>query len=178
MDAVKFLNSRLRTCDSYPGCNGCEWKGKPCPGYVTYNPIFATQDERVKPNENVVKKERAEKEMDAVKFLQERARMCNSFSPDCEGCRVDEAKPVMSECYQWMFENPERAVKIVEEWSAAHPRKTRQSVFLEQYPDAKLDAENILLICPAFVYGDKECIKRCASFCKDCRHQFWPQEVE
>ena len=44
--------------------------------------------------------------MDAVKFLQERARMCNSFSPDCERCRVDEAKPVMSECYQWMFENP------------------------------------------------------------------------
>lgn len=53
--------------------------------------------------------------MDAVKFLQERARMCNSFSPDCEGCRVDEEKPVMSECYLWMFENPERAVKIVEE---------------------------------------------------------------
>lgn len=64
--------------------------------------------------------------MDAVRFLQERARMCNSFSPDCEGCRVDEEKPVISECYLWMFENPERAVKIVEEWSAAHPPKTRQ----------------------------------------------------
>ena len=64
--------------------------------------------------------------MDAVRFLQERARMCNSFSPDCEGCRVDEEKPVISECYRWMFENPERAVKIVEEWSAAHPPKTRQ----------------------------------------------------
>lgn len=59
MDAVKFLNSRSRTCDSYPGCNGCELKGKPCPGYVTYNPISATQYERVKPKENVVKKERA-----------------------------------------------------------------------------------------------------------------------
>ena len=43
MDAVKFLNSRRRTCDSYPGCNGCELKGKPCPGYVTYNTISDTQ---------------------------------------------------------------------------------------------------------------------------------------
>lgn len=60
MDAVKFLNSRRRTCDSYPGCNGCEWKGKPCPGYVTYAPFSATQYERVKPNENAVKKESAE----------------------------------------------------------------------------------------------------------------------
>ena len=78
MDAVKFLNSRRRTCDSYPGCNGCELKGKPCPGSVTYNPISATQYERVKPKENVVKKERAEKEMDAVKFVEERSRMYES----------------------------------------------------------------------------------------------------
>lgn len=47
MDAVKFLNSRRRTCDSYPGCNGCELKGKPCPGYVTYAPFSATQYETV-----------------------------------------------------------------------------------------------------------------------------------
>ena len=46
--------------------------------------------------------------MDAVKFIEERNRMCNSFSPDCEGCRVDEAKPVMDECCRWMFENPEK----------------------------------------------------------------------
>lgn len=60
MDAVKFLNGRHRTCDSYPGCNGCELKGKPCPGYVTYAPFSATQYERVKPNENAVKKESSE----------------------------------------------------------------------------------------------------------------------
>ena len=124
--------------------------------------------------------------MDAVKFLQERARMCNSFSPDCEGCRVDEEKPVMSECYMWMFENPERAVKIVEEWSAAHLRKTRQSVFLEQYPEAKIDkTTNVLTICPAEL--TKECrddrgacgaysIETCV--CEPCRREFWMQEVE
>lgn len=120
--------------------------------------------------------------MDAVKFLQERARMCNSFSPDCEGCRVDEEKPVMSECYLWMFENPERAVKIVEEWSAAHPRKTRQSVFLEQYPETAIDAYGVIQLCPVVISathrdsnGDCEVPEQ---ICVDCRREFWMQEVE
>lgn len=118
--------------------------------------------------------------MDAVKFLQERARMCNSFSPDCEGCRVDEAKPVMSECYRWMFENHERAVKIVEEWYAAHPRKTRQDVFLEQYPEAEIDEQGYLQLCPRRISADcrsrvRLCTKR---LCSDCRREFWMQEVE
>lgn len=118
--------------------------------------------------------------MDAVKFLQERARMCNSFSPDCEGCRVEEEKPVMSECCLWMFENPERAVKIVEEWSAAHPRKTRQSVFLEQWPEAEIDNCGYLRICPKRISAD--CRNRygsCANRkCTDCHKEFWMQEVE
>ena len=116
--------------------------------------------------------------MDVVKFLQERARMCNSFSPDCEGCRVDEEKPVMSECYRWMFENPERAVKIVEEWSAAHPRKTRQSVFLEQYPGAMIDREDMLSVCPQYIDRNLECRRGRDGDCDDCRREFWMQEVE
>lgn len=108
--------------------------------------------------------------------------MCNSFSPDCEGCRVDEAKPVMSECYQWMFENPERAVKIVEEWSAAHPRKTRQRVFLEQWPNVVLDEHDVIAICPTTLSAaHRDRIKDCANparRCADCRKEFWMQEVE
>ena len=120
--------------------------------------------------------------MDAVKFLQERARMCNSFSPNCEGCRVDEEKPVMSECYRWMFKNHERAVKIVEEWSAAHPRKTRQSVFLEQWPEAELDTNGAVAICPTILSIDyRSANKRCkhpGTACSDCRREFWMQEVQ
>lgn len=116
--------------------------------------------------------------MDAVKFLQERSRMCNSFSPNCEGCRVDEEKPVISDCYWWMFENPERAVKIVEEWAAAHPRKTRQDVFLEQYPNAVLDKDGVLRICPSFVGGDVSAKYRClcSTDCGACRREFWMHE--
>jgi hypothetical protein len=118
--------------------------------------------------------------MDAVKFLQERARMCNSFSPDCEGCRVDEEKPVISECYRWMFENPERSVKIVEEWSAAYPRKTRQSVFLEQYPEAEIDTCGSLMLCPKRISADcRDRYGNCSNrICSGCRREFWMKEVE
>lgn len=120
--------------------------------------------------------------MDAVKFLQERARMCNSFSPDCEGCRVDEEKPVISECYRWMFENPERAVKIVEEWAKEHPRKTRQSVFLEQWPEARVDKDGILFVCPAdIVKSLRDEHGGCTNPMEDCRkccREFWMREVE
>lgn len=123
--------------------------------------------------------------MDAVKFLQERARMCNSFSPDCEGCRVDEEKPVMSECYRWMFENPERAVKIVEGWSTAHPIKTRQTVFLEQWPDADIDENGVVSIAPcSFLKEDRKgptWESKCHApdiTCRDCCREFWMQEVE
>lgn len=106
--------------------------------------------------------------------------MCNSFSPDCEGCRVNEEKPVMSECCLWMFENPERAVKIVEQWSAAHHRKTRQSVFLEQYPEAEIDKCGDLMLCPRRISADfrSRYVNFVNRMCSDCRREYWMQEVE
>lgn len=168
MDAVKFLNSRRRTCDSYPGCNGCELKGKPCPGYVTYNPISATQYERVKPNENVVKKERAEKEMDAVKFVKERRRM---YTLGCIKKGINDYNT-----------KAEDVVAEVEEWAAAHPRKTRQSVFLEQWPDTQLDKKGNVIICPKQLCRGEEFNKLIAACrgtnCYECRRKFWTQVVE
>ncbi len=120
--------------------------------------------------------------MDAVKFIEERNRMCKAHLPDCEGCRVDEAKPGISECFHWILENPEKAIQFVEEWSAAHPRKTRQDVFLEQWPEARTYGDGILCLCPKDIsswrrgqYG--ECINGGIG-CDSCRREFWGQEVE
>lgn len=33
-------------------------------------------------------------------------------------------------------------------WSAANPRKTRQDIFLKQWPNAPRDYDNILMINP------------------------------
>lgn len=120
--------------------------------------------------------------MDAVKFLEERNRMCKSFSPDCEGCRVDEAKPVVDECFRWILDNPERAVQIVEQWSAAHPRKTRQSEFLRQWPNAKIRKNGVVDILPClmdikFRTEDGGC-GRPDLLCEDCCREFWLEEVE
>lgn len=108
--------------------------------------------------------------MDAVKFVEERRRM---FA-------------VTGEAPKYTLFNKgssaEDVVKEVEEWSAAHPRKTRQSVFLEQYPETIIDAFGAFQICPLVISAahrdsDGEC-KDPAKMCIDCRREFWMQEVE
>ena len=97
--------------------------------------------------------------MDAVKFIEERNRMCGTMS---EVWGVDAAQ----------------IVKNTEEWSAAHPRKTRQSVFLEQYPNAVI-SNGVLNLTPCNIDQSLYDIQRCnGADCSKCRREFWMQEVE
>lgn len=105
--------------------------------------------------------------MDAVKFVEERRRM---FAVTGENLKYSLFN--MSTC-------AEDVVKEVEEWSAAHPRKTRQSVFLEHWPEAEL-VNGCLAICPKRISdnyrnGNADCTNRS---CADCLYKFWKQEVE
>ena len=98
--------------------------------------------------------------MDAVKFIEERNRMCGTMS---EVWGVDAVQ----------------IVKNTEEWSAAHPRKTRQSVFLERYPQADIDNTGLLILCPKRISADIRVTADCLrQGCSDCRREFWMQEVE
>lgn len=70
----------------------------------------------------------------------------------------------------------------VEKWSTEHPRKTKQDIFLEQWPETKIGSDGILSLCPAIVssthrnqYGG--CKTLCAP-CDDCCREFWTQEME
>lgn len=120
--------------------------------------------------------------MDAVKFIQERNRMCNSFDGGCKGC------PAFSACKDELCcaVGPESTldttaqIAMVEEWSAAHPRKTRRSVFLEQYPNAKVvDGTDMVYVWPCEIEWGMEDVEHCNSIsCDDCRREFWMQEVE
>ena len=121
--------------------------------------------------------------MDAVKFIEERNRMCKSFCDGCKGCAAFNAceDDLCCAVGQGSTLDATAQVDIVEKWSAAHPRKTRQSVFLEQYPNARIDSQAVIYVCPADAYGDKVCPKNEENFhmlCCDCRHEFWGQEVE
>lgn len=118
--------------------------------------------------------------MDAVKFIKERDRMCRFYhhAGDCYQCP---AKDCECSALEGMVDD-DNIVTIVEEWSAAHPRKTRQSVFLEQWPEARIYDNGVLGVCPAGIslshrrdgggclYPRKEC--------GECRREFWMQEVE
>lgn len=117
--------------------------------------------------------------MDAVKFIEERNRMCESFGDRCTGCPASNGGCAVS---QESTLDATAQIAIVEEWSAAHPRKTRQSVFLEQYPGTILDVFGVLRLCPARISAayrndDGEC-KNPEKVCSDCRSEFWMQEVE
>lgn len=116
--------------------------------------------------------------MDALEFLRERKRMCNLYK-HCESyplfgdnCALD---PADSD------EEYEIIIAAVEQWPKEHPRKTRQSVFLEQWPEAQIDDNGAIYVCPNKVstayrdaYGG--CAKTNIS-CPDCRREFWMQEV-
>ena len=105
--------------------------------------------------------------------------MCDSYG-DCEGCPLEGAecviKGMMSE------DTCKRIVSAVEQWSKEHPRKTMQSVFLEQWPEAAIDTNGVVGLCPmsisaAYRGSNGEC-NNPEQMCRDCRREFWMQEVE
>lgn len=118
--------------------------------------------------------------MDAVKFIEERKRLCSMYS-GCTKC------PVFRDNDTCLFSatnggTPDEQVKILSVWAADHPRKTRQSVFLEQYPEAEVDLNGILTMCPKRISAElrdrhkfNDCIKL---LCSNCRSEFWSQGVE
>jgi hypothetical protein len=115
------------------------------------------------------------KKMEALEFLKERKRMCNSYD-GCKGCPFGDSKCVIESTIS--DEDFKRIVATIEQWSKEHPRKTRQSVFLEQWPEAEISfTDGCLTLNPCKFYKKmrKECVGR---LCSDCRREFWMQEVE
>lgn len=117
--------------------------------------------------------------MDALEFLRERKRLCNRYK-DCEGCPLEGGKCVIS--YSTSDEGYKRIIATVEQWSKEHPRKTRQSVFLEQYPEARIGDDGVLQILPCSISAShRDTRGNCVNMrrdCYDCRREFWSQEVE
>lgn len=117
--------------------------------------------------------------MDALEFLKERGRMCLSYHT-CSGCPLEEAKCTLGSSTS--VEEYETIIATVEQWSKKHPLKTRQSVFLEQWPEAEIDVNGVVQLCPmpisaAHRDSNGEC-KNPGNLCRDCRREFWMKEVE
>lgn len=114
--------------------------------------------------------------MDALEFIRERNRMCEALGENCEKC------PAIKDGYCMAFQGTEGIVSIVEKWAKENPRKTRQSVFLEQWPEAKVGEDGVLTLCPYLVssthrnkYGS---CRTPNTPCSDCCREFWTQKIE
>lgn len=113
--------------------------------------------------------------MDAVKFVKTLGRMCDA---ECIKCEFWKRRSRGESCNAWQKNHPEEAVAIVEQWAAAHPIKTRQSVFLKHYPDALILAHGCLNACPMDVFSDADINCNNAQPCFECKKAFWLAEVE
>lgn len=110
--------------------------------------------------------------MDVLEYIKQHKRMCESTN--CSRCPLKANGP---SCFR-LESITEKAVKAVEEWAAAHPAKTRQSEFLKQWPNAKLDGDGVLTVCPDAV-NKGECFKcDIGKMCAECCREFWLKEVE
>ncbi len=119
--------------------------------------------------------------MDALDFFKARKRMCEATKcASCKLCHMQGGCSIAPENEE--IDACEEAIAIVEQWAKEHPIKTRQSVFLEQYPETELSQDGILTICPSEVSaayrGKKGRCKLSYAKCADCRRKFWFAEVE
>lgn len=99
-------------------------------------------------------------------FFDEWKRMCDYTDETClliqKGVSVG-----CSFCEEKVFRNADKAIEIVQEWSDAHPIKTRLSVFLEQYPNCRKCDSGEPRICVGSLYNFYECVYDADGY-KDC----------
>lgn len=107
--------------------------------------------------------------MDAVECMKAVTRMLKSGTIDCAIQKYISAQKKND--YEGM-------VEAAEQWAAEHPVKTRQSVFLEQWPDARIKkADGLPMASPCDLDG-KLAGKCDGIHCPECRKKFWLAEVE
>ena len=115
--------------------------------------------------------------MDAVDFLNEGTRMCNSYEA-CVGCPM---YPTDDCCMVKM--NLKQMISIVEQWAKEHPVKTRQGEFLKMWPDAAIGDDGYPSVAPCQLNiellqcdSQDDCENR--GVCGKCRRDFWLKEIE
>ena len=105
--------------------------------------------------------------MDAVEFVKQLRRM---------DCQYHRKFSLFDAC-----NTPEQVVEEVEKWAKEHPVKTRQSEFLEHYPNAAM-RKNGALLCPKAVDDTHTPASgKCrpgGGNCLECMEEYWLAEVE
>lgn len=119
--------------------------------------------------------------MDALDFLKAYHRICKFYfnGSSCFGCPL---KAIDDTCAFDTSGAESQTIEKVEEWVKEHPLKTRQTVFLKNYPNAFLDSEGCLDICPQEIEKDKPCPYKTATDtfygCNECCRDYWGEQID
>ena len=110
------------------------------------------------------------------------ARMCkNNKSSNCGECPLGY---ILNEsgwdCYSFIINYPDKANEIILNWCKEHPVETRQDRFLKMFPNAWLDDNKMLDLCPKrvdknYTHKNQQCID---TDCDDCKKAYWLAEVD
>lgn len=115
--------------------------------------------------------------MDAVEFFKTVNRLCKNqrYRAECPICKNGVVCMVKAD--NDSIKNIEETVSKVEQWAKDHPVKTRQSEFLNQFPNAMInESDGILCITPCNIEGKSiGCLN--GKSCGDCRREYWLTEV-
>ena len=106
------------------------------------------------------------------------ARMCRKVASGCLYCPLSSSNNNTGvTCSVFIKKYPDKANEIILKWCEEHPIKTRQSEFLEMFPNVVLNDDEVISICPNIIDGQygANCSKLT---CKECRKEYCLAEVD
>lgn len=69
-------------------------------------------------------------------------------------------------------------IKTLETWLLYYPIKSKQDAFLEKFPNARLDADGTIDICPQILFGESVKPDCRGYMCASCRQAFWSSKQQ
>ena len=114
------------------------------------------------------------------------ARMCKAFKNNCGICPMSIDNNGTNElCAKLVMKHPDKANEIILKWIKEHPEKTRQSKFLEMFPNAVLNL-GVISVCPCVVdtklykgADNVDCYRsKGYENCLQCYKDYWLAEVD
>lgn len=108
------------------------------------------------------------------------ARLCRTVIT-CDNCPMCAARNGINlSCDDLLIKNPDKANEIILNWCKEHPVETRQSRFLKMFPNAWLDGDGIMDLCPKridtnYTHKNNQCID---VDCDECKRAYWLAEVD
>ena len=118
------------------------------------------------------------KKVDAVEYLKNFNKMCESYGNHCYHCPISKINNCTEYlCSDYTMKYPEKVVQIVEQW-IEEQKNTRQKEFLKIYPNVD-KSDGIIKINPCILdidYKKEFCDNY--TLCKECRKDYWLKEID